>query len=172
MIYEIKLDELAYTNITRADYPEPTPTSTVEISAKTRELADLKSGKIIRPQPKSAYFAVLAQLEDDISILKTQNAEITALNRAAIRAVDEAYDADLEAYKADPINQWVALSFVVAEKLRDSEWMMMVDSQLSFEQTIIATTYRDALMSLKLTYETPEQAISNMPTNPFDGVWK
>lgn len=169
--YNENLSTLAYANVTKGDYPDPTPTLEVEIQAKRDEITAYKNGSVERPQPKSAYIELLSQLNSELDELISSNENIIADNKSAKLAVDTQYLVDIETYKANSDNQWVAFETTVDEVLRQSEWMLLNDSRLTDDQIIIAKAYRASIMNLKMTYESVADAIENFPTNPYNGVW-
>ena len=152
-------------------HPEPTPTIESQISAKRDEIKGYKSGGVTRPQPKSAYMELLAQLNAELNALNEQNQNINDANRAARPAVDDQYTADIEAFKAVEENKWTAFGEVVSEVLNQSAWMMLEDSQLDVGQKDVGKTYRQTMMDLKKNHLTVAEAIANVPINPYQKIW-
>jgi len=143
---ENELNNIVYTQVKRAEYPEQKPAISDE--AQRKELADLKAEKIKRPATKKEYLDTLARLEKeiaDIAVLNKQNGEETASSR---KAIDDKFAADIAALKQDESNQWTAVRAVRTKLLTDCDWTQIPDVPLTDEQRKAWQEYRQALRDI------------------------
>ena len=147
MDYTTKLNELATAKVLKGEYPESISSNEAQIKDKRQTISDYRSGKIARPQPKSAYVSEIEALKSDISALETQNS-------AARKTVDDKYLADIEAQKADPDTMWEAIRCIRDDLLTASDWTQIPDCPQCQSEAWVA--YRKALRDIPQDYDDPD----------------
>jgi len=164
--YESALTNIAYSNVTRGEYPEPTPGVDDQIQAKTKELNDLLYERVPRPTTKTEYLTLIASLRADIASLTAQNTQIAADNVAARKAVDDAFVTAIAEAKEDTDYQWSAVRAYRTKLLADCDWTQVADSNCAEDWV----AYRQSLRDAPNNNETPAAALAainnlTMPTN-------
>jgi hypothetical protein len=100
--FDNELNNIVYQKVKRGEYPEPTPL--IPDDEQRKEIEDLKFERIPRPATKMGYFNRIRQLEAQRADIRAQNDQIDLDNKAARKAVDDKFLADIENAKKDPEN--------------------------------------------------------------------
>jgi len=150
--YTDVLNDLVYERTVREEYPLPAPLLTAEIAAAQYEFTNLASHTMVQPEYKEEYIKSLNEVQERLSALFVQNAQIVTSNNLIRTAVDDKYLQDINDCRAASATQGEALCICIDYQLRLTEWWMLPDNGLSANQKIIVSAWRLDMMSIPTTH--------------------
>jgi hypothetical protein len=163
--YAEELEKAAYANVGSLVYPTATPTIENLITAKAQEISNLENEITTRPTPKSAYIALLIQLNQEKDALVAQNNQIIADNLSARTQAEVDYFATIEFEKTKTTTKWIAMRAHRTNILYDWDWTNLENCQHGGQKKQEWKDYRQALRDIPQTYSADPDSIV-WPTAP------
>lgn len=154
-MYENELNQIAYENVQRDEYPEQIPQ--IDVEPKRQELREYEDGTRERPQPKTAYIVLIDNLSGEIARLESENADIREQNRLARQVVDDKYTTDIETYKELEATKWEAIRMVRNRLMTECDWTQITDAPTFEDAGWLA--YRQALRDIPQDHEVPDDVV-------------
>jgi hypothetical protein len=108
---------MARANIQKDNYPAPEKTLEKEIAEKRAEQVRFHNKAADRPTNPAEARALHDRIENELAELIAQNEQIIQNNNAAREFIDQRYQSEIEAFKADLVNVQMATDEVARKKI-------------------------------------------------------